>query len=1775
MTGTPTVPDKGAFLVDLLARLIPAGASGANEVRAVIALRPIKPPEGHGAVALADWPTAVEKRILPRLKVDVRLAAKPEKDALPSPVNAVQLLSEPVGVLPYKERPDNAVLATDLWKKLVPIGADNEWATFHKALTTIQSAGDASFDQSVVCVAGKQGNMTILAKAARAIETIRLASSSNPSETIYELANISHQAAKEILEDPVLAKIYMEVKSDDKTNNLDITRKKRDYAAGKLEEACAACEAEQAAGEAMCRGTIIDAVDALSPLTPISCPSLDASLPDIYREILDLRQYFLLATALDTEVVKKLEKSHEEGKPYEIEEQPNDQVTAKRVTRRLVELDETPDLGRFFRTYIDVRIPVEDIVNLIREKLPGKSHAFLFLRVDPDPLSDMASEACDPLARWSLAKLTLDPSPSILPATREELLLGLDSEKRSNARPHQRNGVYLLGGTTAGEPEYELVSADLRAAAREIDSRADRMLSLAVATAVAPSSLEPSNLRSGGLSLVAFGCASRLSRMVGVAKATSAMPCEETFLDAEDLSVGRLPMLGIPVGSTEKGYLHHWHVQTRKSVVYDTRALGLNVDIDKQIGDLYPNAELRSLAQATVDRSVSRASDVKGKKVIAPDAAEYTYLGNPMGIETGLRDRRQEIGFDDGIGLGRRISLPGQGPAVDQASLVAPLRFGMSYKLGFAAVYLGGVTLSTEAARLCFQKEEEAASPRAGLGRRFLRSEPVGACAVLIPKTEADSEIAAYRNGRPPAFPPQTTRHVSLRSHVSASAADPAPVSRIGPREMIRIVVPPVVNLQFAELHGVFDDTRPRCFVGGSKPPLETLTTIPPWPDQWHKTGRVRRPRDGLRDVHFDAARGAFPTLTFTEGWGNNRKATVAARFEEGAGWLATARTWAAEVEAREASRANPDPVQKPLGAPPASDDASSDAVFASIRAKTLRQGRVVPFYPDPMTGELVLRLRYGGDPVTAPTVESLPVPFAEDALWPDVRPICLAVRHVSGKPERMLVAGGTTNIEGRPCRRVEVQLPPGVAYALDLWCRPSVAKLKQWSELIDTAATLGLGPVDPASKAGGACGLMGRPAPDDVTLDRVATAVWDTLGKRPLPEISKVRTLTLVHAVDRPMSVPVLQETTHRPRLLARRAAPGVIDCLGPKVSADPAEAMPADWFKGEGREGANAASGGTEVDLGGHLRFDPASTGAVEIIARAVAPKGGELDDPSRRRPRNDVRTGAYSDVLDAVTGNKALPADQKVFGFKVSPNGKVEFVRAVELWARFSNLPADKGGHLSLHALFGAPEAVQNADASDIVSQIHPLFADTRARQVEVRFRSVSRHANAFIRRARIENGEHVPGARLPATETIQESDWSGPVWIPASERPSPPQAAAQALPVIAAEVTRVAAANPTVVSRRLAETRIWLERPWCGSGEGERLGVILWPPVLRRRRASVLPPRDGFTRPSVADGPGATNPGDDVMAMLDFEDRLLPGVGRFLTRWGSDPIEEFPMDGWRDWVVPNVVFRDFEFDRNTGRATTSRRDAGFVRNVALPVPVSTEGTRKAGGDADAVGAAKKRQRFLNVDLLTYEPRFDVATEKWYVDIRLDPGPMISPFLRLGIVRFQEHAPRHLQVSFPSEPLELQVLTQRASKLEVLPVDDAPSRVRLLVTVEGPASWNKTVPCDDCSVTTLMRMRLDVRDRQTGLMRASFEHTVGQDGEGRWQRSFELPRHLLSADLDALVHIEEEAIRLVSSYSDEDLGFKAPVLRDQQHTRSIPTAASPRYLCTLAVPTIQGGA
>lgn len=94
------------------------------------------------------------------------------------------------------------------------------------------------------------------------------------------------------------------------------------------------------------------------------------------------------------------------------------------------------------------------------------------------------------------------------------------------------------------------------------------------------------------------------------------------------------------------------------------------------------------------------------------------------------------------------------------------------------------------------------------------------------------------------------------------------------------------------------------------------------------------------------------------------------------------------------------------------------------------------------------------------------------------------------------------------------------------------------------------------------------------------------------------------------------------------------------------------------------------------------------------------------------------------------------------------------------------------------------------------------------------------------------------------------------------------------------------------------------------------------------------------------------------------------------------------------------------------------------------------------------------YLPVTLLTFEPCFDLDREEWYVDVDLKPIRASEPFVRFGLVRYQENSIRdELKLSEPVT-VTMQLLPERNVEIAESVVPGSEDR-RVSISVSGLGS------------------------------------------------------------------------------------------------------------------------
>lgn len=757
--------------------------------------------------------------------------------------------------------------------------------------------------------------------------------------------------------------------------------------------------------------------------------------------------------------------------------------------------------------------------------------------------------------------------------------------------------------------------------------------------------------------------------------------------------------------------------------------------------------------------------------------------------------------------------------------------------------------------------------------------------------------------------------------------------------------------------------------------------------------------------------------------------------------------------------------------------------------------------------------------------------------------------------------------------RELVLELYEGEDYDLEVVCLPDAETLaatfslpetiaiQQHAASIDEEARQQLndrcGDVDLSlcaeAKLQFSCGIGGCAVPEQDAVVRVANSMLKAITQRwPVEEIAAVTRLRVCHAVNRPQPA----------------AAPRLCD-LAVRRAAPPQR---ADFANPPGPD----RPGETSFLLQGQLQLDLEQIDAFELIAETVATSGAPLDDASRRRSSLSRRSGRWPTRTND-QGGAALVEPRHVYGFDVDRRGRVKLPREEVRLLRVDNLPlagavdgnyaatpqppaaagetdaptpapaavADASKGVAGNLLGATVERVTQLDLGQLfaagsagatielrlalpdqakpgvvprthlvkVAQPHKL-ADTRARKLCLSVRALSRFAGLFeTAPVYDEKNREVLLRRRQALNAADQSIVSEltPVWIPATERPPPCKA--QSWPSITENYSTQRDCDGTTVFvyHRIPLTKVEIERGQLSSGEGERIGLVLWPPNYFNGNHDFH--KDTIELP------------ERRVKLSTFVDSDLGPGGAFITRWGGDPIrgDQRPQE---KVFIPPSAFGDAEGFPGP-RCWDSPHDPRTVCEAQMPV-TAEEPRRIDNAASSAAPADPAAPAMLPVTLLTYEPCFDLDSEKWFVTIDLRPFRPSEPIVRLGLVRYQEHAIGDLQVS-PPTVVSLPLLPERRCEVHF---NETGSKVDIRVKGPGSADIKNLQPAQMLAgidgVDAKKRAQL-VRefDRiRRPLMRVSLHHET-LDCQGKRLRQLDLRSQAVEGERAVLHYIVPELL------------------------------------------------
>jgi hypothetical protein len=1138
-------------------------------------------------------------------------------------------------------------------------------------------------------------------------------------------------------------------------------------------------------------------------------------------------------------------------------------------------------------------------------------------------------------------------------------------------------------------------------------------------------------------------------------------------LYAEDLAVGRRLHAGVydgkggliwrPLGARKVSYGFRRDAGS-KGEVFD------ELNVSKLLAAGKTGQKVRTLENAILNAAARLTPNAGGgaqDRDVFVDEAFVTWDGAPMGVHSGPQPIAAAAVQAGGAKFPflQKQSLPGKGDG--EEALATAQRYGNLHRFAMPAVFLGGCSLDIDdAAKKYDLNVQDYTYPRDPYDdgkktplRRFVRQEPIGAPFVLMPASVLDAD--------PGEMDFETIHSAVLRSvplnyeedkELPDKTESGRPYTKARQRqtgnELVRIFVPPIAPLQELLRAGMFDNKASRASViaGGLRKTAFGSALAP--------KGNIDPP-----------SAAGFPIAAIAE--------------KRAFGFEPTRRLLSADW-----------PKHPTKEAETLKRGAAIFIARGSFDKKSGQMSHWRPYYPDPFAQKLCIRLRRRADGQYHTQNIIVPV-YDNKQSYPNAMPTAVVIK--KGGKTKIGSSDAETNpvavticsegfsfkpgpASGERMQSVEITLAPGDDYQLEAFYLPECEELAlkfALTEMLGAKRLLDQG-ASGRLKKGIAVTTGFLSVPDDDGLKAIANELCNHVtgsvesGKRtgPIEDLAAVAHFRVAHAVSRPLQIFRFAENAGDAALKIVRG-----------IAKKPAAQQDAD------REGqppllylADAAKAKTDVKdtaeskdflLTGQIEFDRRMVSAIEIIASCVSPRDPLFDDPARRRPLKARVSGAWPrKTISFENGKpvdpKRVPADvSDVYGFKSidQATGSVTLQQSEILLLRIDNIAGPGGGALTdpLKEASGGGDASRNAldlglahvaaqlarslasspgekDLSPArhllsASQMH-TFPDGKARKLRLSLRAISRFATDFetAPRWKAKDTDANPVVRLrqplhPLEQSVRSTDDAVPVtglreidvWLPASQ--SPAKCAALA-PVPVFQHVQGREGAERYVKRR-AGARIYLERRWYSSGEGERLGILLEPETAQ---------------------PSGT---------FDFhtDDEFGP-LGPYVSRWGGDPIR-------RDNAPLRLPLRA----KDIQLFDDACKDLANLVPTSVLVPVQAQLPTKPG----EINAPPPERVFFDAKILTFEPRFDVDREQWFVDLGLSETDTPNLFVRLGLVRYQENAiSKELQVS---EPVTVwtQLLPERTLSVKCFSSAD---QISFCATVSGRAHVGMQIPAAEPS-------------------------------------------------------------------------------------------------------------
>jgi hypothetical protein len=196
------------------------------------------------------------------------------------------------------------------------------------------------------------------------------------------------------------------------------------------------------------------------------------------------------------------------------------------------------------------------------------------------------------------------------------------------------------------------------------------------------------------------------------------------------------------------------------------------------------------------------------------------------------------------------------------------------------------------------------------------------------------------------------------------------------------------------------------------------------------------------------------------------------------------------------------------------------------------------------------------------------------------------------------------------------------------------------------------------------------------------------------------------------------------------------------------------------------------------------------------------------------------------------------------------------------------------------------------------------------------------------------------------------------------------------------------------------RVYMNRPWFSSGEGEQLGVLIWTGPFSDLKVTDPPSKDPKSPQKYT--PYVTQWGRDPIWSGGVPTGQ-PGLANFprCTKWLTDiSLEELT-------PTTSSLLKMYQFKLLEKTGTGSSGGSSGVMKSLAPIDMATR-------DISASIVAPKAAAFNagaykialapSLMVLGHDVQYDADRQLWFCDIEIDTGANYTPFVRLGLTRFQ---------------------------------------------------------------------------------------------------------------------------------------------------------------------------